>query len=419
MQLFQNIRDFRRDPIRSTIIESLDYTFAANTPSTKVINFLKSSGEIVADRIIVVGFGKAAIEMYKGAKDYLGERIWRSAIIAPEYEIVDDDASVLPGGHPLPTSESIKSSLRLLDSLNGLKDGDLVVVLISGGGSSLFEVLRDGINLELFNESINCLMKNGANISEINAIRYVYSEVKGGGLLKYTFPAKVLGLIISDVPGDDVNTVASGPTGSPPSRETINHVMEKFGRVCQFSKNYKEEPRNQSYCVNHIILRNLDFVNSVVEFLKRRGEEVVSLGSGIQGSTIETARLMLDNMRMRYENLKRGFFVVGGGETSTTRIGHAKGGRNLELCLRALALIEEGEKIYFGSFGTDGVDGSSGAMGAIVDNHTLALLGKKKIDEFLSKSESLLPLQMTQDVIFTGPTGTNVSDIFISYYSKE
>ncbi|MEM0130086.1 MAG: DUF4147 domain-containing protein [Thermoplasmatales archaeon] len=419
MHLFSNIKEFRVSPIRENILKALDFSFTVNSPREKVMNFLRGLDDIGTGRVTIIGFGKAAVEMFKGAKEYFGNRVWRSVLIAPGYEINEPESSVLPGGHPLPTAESIRSSLKLLESLKGLSEDDLVVALISGGGSSLFEALRSGCNLDYFNSLVSCLMRNGASISEINAIRYICSEVKGGGLLKYTFPARVLGLIISDVPGDDVNTVASGPTGAPPSIDSINAVIEKYDRVCRFPNIPYSRDFARSPCRNHIILRNADFVDAVVTYLMNKGEIAVNVGSGIQDSTQAVAQVILKRARNEFRKWKRGLYMVGGGETSTVRVGNAKGGRNLELCLRVLTLIEDGEKIYFGSFGTDGIDGSSGAMGALVDNQTLSILGREKIEDFLSRSESLSPLLETHDVLYTGPTGTNVSDIFIIYYSRE
>ncbi|MEM4778741.1 MAG: DUF4147 domain-containing protein [Thermoplasmatales archaeon] len=419
MHLFSNINNFRVSPIRETILNALDFSFTVNSPRERVINFLRGLGDVGKGKVVIIGFGKAAVEMFKGAREYFGDRVWRSVVIAPEYEINKSESNVLYGGHPLPTTESIMSSLRLLESLKGLSEDDLVVALISGGGSSLFEVLRSGCNLDDFNSLISCLMRNGASISEINAIRYICSEVKGGGLLKYTFPASVLGLIISDVPGDDVNTVASGPTGSTPTTASINAVIRKYDRVCKFPSFPDSRDFPRSPCKNYIILKNSDFVEAIVTYLTNRGEIAVNIGSGIQDSTQAVAQEILRRARNEFKKSKRGLFMVGGGETSTVRVGNAKGGRNLELCLRVLTLIEDGEKVYFGSFGTDGIDGSSDAMGALVDNETLSILGREKIEDFLSRSESLSPLLESHDVLFTGPTGTNVSDIFIIYYTRE
>ncbi|MGC8645114.1 MAG: glycerate kinase type-2 family protein [Thermoplasmata archaeon] len=416
----KGLRDFRTDSIRMDILDSLDYAFRTSSPRKHVLEFLAHTGlRESGARVFVVGFGKAAKEMFLGAREYFGDGIQNSAVIVPEYENSDSGEKFLHGGHPIPTEGSLSSSLSLLRTLKELHEGDVVLVLISGGGSSLFEVLREGVTLGEYNRAVSCVMKEGANIYELNSIRYLYSEVKGGGFLKYTYPARVLSLIVSDVPGDDVDTVASGPTGNPPGPDRVTEALRKYGDLCHLPPMPERRVGQSSPCSNHIILRNRDFVDSVAERLKSRGYPVVNLDSGIQGSTKEVASLLLGKMRESYDELGKGFFIVGGGETSTMRIGSAKGGRNLELCLRILILLEGREEIHFASIGTDGMDGSSDAMGAIVDNQTLETLGKNRIMSHLSKSESLQPLLETKDVLFTGPTGTNLSDVFIAYYSKE
>jgi len=414
----KNPEDFRMSGIRGEILESLDYAFRKNSPEKVVSQFLHNINfSNPGGRVVVVGFGKAARGMFRGARQYLEGKIYHHAIIVPEYER-DGQDELLYGGHPLPTGESIASSLALLDALKGLNEEDVVLVLISGGGSSLFEVLRDGITLEEYNRAVGCVMEKGADIYELNSIRYLYSEVKGGGLLRYTYPAKVLGLIISDVPGDDIDTVSSGPTANAPSAERIDASLRKYGDVCNLPRPPETIKGRRSPSTNYIILRNQDFIESIVEYLRSRGYTVVNLGSTVRGSTQQVASFLMSQMRKNFDTYGRGFLMVGGGETSTVRLGEAKGGRNLELCLRVLLLLGEDEEVYFGSFGTDGIDGSSGAMGAIVDSKTLSSLGKERILSHLGRSESLLPLLETKDVLFTGPTGTNLSDVFVAYYSK-
>jgi glycerate 2-kinase len=418
VEILSNQRGFRRTPIREKIVDSLECAFEQNSPELKVLSFLKEREEMDFDgNLHVVGFGKAARGMFEGARKYFGNKITTARIIVPIEDKEDLVYPFLPGNHPLPSRESMESSKALLNSLKNLGKGDLVLVLISGGGSSLFESIKDGVDLVEYNETVKCLMRGGANIAELNSIRYLFSKTKGGGLLNFTYPAKVISLIISDVPGDFENTVASGPTSIPPKQSVIENTIKKFGHLCTIPQ-FVKEPENISYrASNNVILKNSDFVNSVCEKGTKNGLNTVNLGSGIEGSTEQVARFLVGKMRKLYERYKVPIFVVGGGETSTKLVESGIGGRNLELCLRVLLLMNKDEDFVFGSFGTDGIDGTSKAMGAIVDSETLSSLDRKYVFRALSMSNSLAPLELTNDVLFTGRTGTNLADIFTGYYA--
>ncbi len=418
MEFFRELSGFRGSPIRNEIIDSLDHAFNENLPETRVLNFLrKKRGLEFGGRLIVIGFGKASRGMFNGVKQFFGDRISDAAIIVPTLEHEEISAPFLPGNHPFPSNESIESSKIVLDLLKNLKQEDLVIVLISGGGSSLFEVLKEGVDLKSFNETVNCLMKNGASISELNAIRYLFSNTKGGGLLSYTYPAKVLGLIISDVPGDSIETVASGPTSAPPSPDFIHKVNEKFRDRCSVPSLDSSRVTLKSIPDNEIVLKNSDFVASILNSVTRNGHIAYNIGSDIEGSTNSVAKLLVEKMREKFRKNRSPVFVVGGGESSTNAKLNAIGGRNLETCLQVLLLMDNDEVFAFGSIGTDGIDGTSKAMGAIVDDQSLRILDREYIRESISTSQSLAPLEKSKDVLFTGFTGANVADIYIGYYA--
>lgn len=421
MKVFKDLTNFRKDGIRLVILEAVDSAFLVNDPESIVRDFL---GQRILKgsngRIFVIGFGKAARKMYEGASKALAEKIYSSAIIVRDEDGSSSTDEFLIGDHPLPQERSIKSSTKLMESIRNLTQDDTIIVLVSGGGSAMFELLEDYANLRNYNSAIECLMRAGANVRELNAVRYLHSKTKGGGLLQYTYPAKVLGLIISDVPGDRIDTVASGPTSGSPSDEFLENVLEKYGGSCKLpSIRKKRENVLKSTAGNYIVLRNADFLNVIKKELTLKGSSVLEIGTGISGSTKEVAQMLVSKVRAFYWIKGRPFFFIGGGETSTVVKHQARGGRNLELCLRFISKMNRNEVFTFGSFGTDGMDGSSGAMGAIVDQESLKLLGKKNISQQLKRSESLEPLTRTKDVLITGPTGTNVSDIFVGYYAGE
>ena len=418
MELLKLPRDFRRSRIRDSIIDSIDFAFRQNDPELKVLNFLKERIDPECGRRLrVVGFGKAGKGMYEGVKRYFGERISSAKIIVP---MPDDGRLVgpfLPGDHPLPSVNTLKSSETLVTSVKGLTSDDVVLVLISGGGSSLFELLRDDTDLESYNRTISCMMKSGADITELNAIRYLFSKTKGGGFLNYTYPARVIGIIVSDVPGDAEEVVASGPTSTPPESSSIDQVVARYGQQCSIQNRRVKYETREYRAENYVVLKNSDFVKSVSQKLEIGGFRVVSLGSRIEGNTETVARFLVNKMKSVYERERVPVFVVGGGETSTRLTGMGIGGRNLELSLRVLLLMGDEEDFAFASIGTDGMDGTSKAMGGVVDSKTLNILDRNYIRDSLSTSDSLEPLVQSGDVLFTGFTGTNVADIFISYYA--
>ena len=418
MEFLRDLRGFRRTPTRDELVNAIDYAFVKNLPEQRVLSFLSQSKDLeIEGRLVVIGFGKAGRGMYEGARKFFADRISTATIIIPAQAKEELEHPFFQGNHPFPSNESIKSSRLLIDSLRNLEREDLVLVLISGGGSSLFEIPRKGVKLEKYNRTINCMMKNGANIEEMNAVRFLFSSTKGGGLLNFTYPARVLSLIISDVPGDSESVVASGPTSPPQKQTLIRKTLVKYGQCGDVPHVSREKPVRSYKADNNVILKNSDFVRAIHERLVKKGFASANMGSGIVGDTDLVAKDFVNKMRSFHKKEKKPIFVVGGGETSTRFTGNGIGGRNLELTLKVLLLMKKNEEFAFGSIGTDGQDGTSGAMGAIVDNDTLKSLDREFIINKLSKSESLEPLKSTKDVLFTGPTGTNVADIFVGYYA--
>jgi glycerate 2-kinase len=416
-------QDLRKDGKRKEILEAVNQAFFKNDPALKVRSYIENRSDILkSKRIKVIGFGKAAYEMYLGAQQALGNRIVYGGIIIPDDLVVDNNiinAEVFHGTHPFLSEKSIDSTEKLISKLSPLSREDTVLVLISGGGSSLFELLNEGITLEKYREITKCMMDNGADIQELNAVRYLFSKVKGGKLKNFLYPARIISLIISDVPGDDIRFIASGPLSDPPDDSLIFKTIKKFGKKCSLDFNYKYINNLKNFdAENNIIIRNEDFVFEISEYLKTRGHSVLNLGSGISGSVTNVSRMIHRISEDYFRLIDRPYFFVGGGETSVKVRGKGIGGRNLEMCLRFILNIKKGEIFIFSSIGTDGIDGPSNAMGGIVDNYTLNVLSKRKIRDFLSNSESLTPLKISKDVIITGRTGNNVSDIFVGYVEK-
>lgn len=413
--------DLRKEGRRLDILEAVAHAFRENDPSVRVRKFLEARADLSeSGRIFVIGFGKAARAMYRGAKEVLGDRIFYGGIILPDDDLDEKDGTeVFPGTHPLLSEKSINSTIALLSKVKNLRDNDVVVVLISGGGSSLFEMLEEGVTLEDYIRITKCMMNHGADIQELNAVRFLLSRVKGGGLRELLCPARIIGLIISDVPGDDVRFIASGPLADPPDQDFIYKTLRKFGKTCGIhTEAIHKKYSGKCKAENHILLRNEDFVNSISDYLRGRGNRVLNLGSGVNGRVTVVSRLIYSISKTYFSLIKGPFFIVGGGETSVNVRGDGIGGRNLEMCLRFILNSGNKDVFVFSSIGTDGIDGPSNAMGGMVDQSTSVILSRKRIREYLRRSESLAPLMETKDVIISGRTGNNVSDIFIGYIER-
>lgn len=378
--------------------------------------------------VYVIGFGKASLKMYGGIRNEISGAAKYCGIIVPDGE---DGASeypeleVLKGNHPIPALGSLESSRRILAPLKGLQEDDLVIVLISGGGSALFEIPEKGFTIDEIGNTAKCLMESGADIHELNAVRHVMSSVKGGKLARMLFPAEVHSFIISDVPGDDPAVIASGPLAKPSSdRAYMSGVVEKYSGKCKVLKR-KEflgpaepvEPKVFKHVTNKMILKNMDFVNLISSMLAGSGDDIATIPEPVTGDVRKTAQWFAEKMRKQYRISGKPVWIVGGGETTAEVHGNGSGGRNCELSLRVALNMEEGEDFMFASLGSDGIDGSSPAMGGITDTQLMGKTSRDEIEASLSGSDSYTLLKKYDSAVMTGYTGTNVSDIFISYYA--
>lgn len=377
-------------------------------------------------RTLVIGFGKAAIGMYRGVRNALKGNITSAWIIIPEDEKYDEDfeeLSVLRGTHPITGHLTEESSRKVLSGIGKLTERDIVIVLISGGGSALFEVPVPGVTIDDVAEISKCLMDSDANIYELNTFRKFYSTVKGGKLAELLRPAKVYGLIVSDVFGDDLSMIASGPlTHSYESEKDLDSITEKFGGSCQLLRDIRSKADTHSIqsgvftnVKTELVLRNRDFVEELRTIISSTGFDCISLGSDINGDVTRVAETLAEVLEDLYSVKKNGFWFAFGGETTVTVSGSGHGGRNQELALRMLKKLR-GRDFLFMSIGTDGIDGKSPAMGAIVDNELAERLNDDEISEYLSRSDSYTLLSGYDSAIITGRTGTNVSDVALGYY---
>jgi hydroxypyruvate reductase len=386
------------------------------------------------ENIYVIGAGKASAAMAQAVENRLSGRI-TSGLINVKYGHSRPlkTIAVQEAGHPVPDRAGMNGSEQIMRLLEGTSKNDLVIVLISGGGSALLPLPAEGLELEDIQKTTQVLLEVGANIDEINTIRKHISRVKGGWLAKQAYPAAVVSLILSDVIGDHLESIASGPTA--PDSSTFSDclaVVEKFGiqrriprRVFDFIalglKGKKEEtvkPEDPVFqrVQNVIVGSNIQAVRAARKKALNLGYNSLILSSAIEGETREVAKVfaaVAKEIISSANPLSSPACLISGGETTVTIRGRGLGGRNQEFVLASAIAIDGLDNIVILSCGTDGTDGPTDAAGAIADGRTLERARNRglKADEFLSDNDSYHFFQALDDLILTGPTFTNVMDI--------
>ena len=426
--LIQNYEEIGTSNLRRKILDLVDRSISEFYPATimrKEIDSLKAVFQN-SKRLFIIGFGKCSLSMFRGIPDSLSEMAEYSGVIVPKNLETRDYGGrpeILKGNHPIIGTDTEVSSRKLLSKLSRLSEDDTVLVLISGGGSALFEIPEDGITYDFIASISKCMMNNGGNIDELNAMRQSISKVKGGKLAGILYPSRVFSFVISDVPGDREDIIASGPlVRAQTTKEERKSIIKKFEPLCPDLKkiddgyiDYKIPDESFKRVKQKIILKNHDIVQYFVNKLRNDGNSVVDLGSNIQGNVKDSSEYFVEQMKKAYSNLGP-YYVVGGGETTVDVRGNGIGGRNCELSVRVARLMEKDDEFMFSSIGTDGIDGISPAMGGIVDREFLNETSKAEIDESLEKNDTYNLLNKKRSAIITGFTENNVSDIMIGYY---
>jgi glycerate-2-kinase len=361
----------------------------------------------------LVAFGKASLGMSRAILDCFNIE---SGVVSTNENDLPSRGKIeyFRGGHPFPNAESVKAAKRAIEIMKSATSEDLVIFAISGGGSALFEYPK--VDLEILNGITKKLMNSGADIQELNTVRKVLSYVKGGKIAGFT-KARIVSFVISDVIGDDLSTIASGPTYPQSTNvEDAIAIMEKYKiKVPSFQKDDAVSRNN----VEHVIVAsNKDACNQARKFLKDVGYDSIYLGSAIQGEAREVAKVLggiYTEVERGNSDFKKPIAIVSGGETIVTVKGNGKGGRNQELALAMVEIIK-GKNITFASFGTDGIDGNSPADGAIVDGQTFDMVKALGIDskDYLARNDSFTFFDKLSLALITGPTGTNVMDVQIA-----
>ena len=363
-------------------------------------------------RVIVVGAGKATQTMALGAERVLGRRIDVGFI-----NVKDQHTAALKRieqnecGHPVPDERGQRGAAKILELARTAGPDDMVVCLISGGGSALLPLPAPGFTLAEKQEITKALLACGANIHEINAVRKHISAIKGGQLAAAAAPAQVLALILSDVIGDPLDVIGSGPTA--PDSSTIadaRAVLAKYGIERTLPE--RETPKTLDNVENVIVGSNRLAVDAAARTARELGYKPLVLSTTIEGETRDVARMhaaILREIREYGRPVKAPCCVISGGETTVTMRGDGLGGRNQEFALAAALDIAGLRNVLAFSAGTDGTDGPTDAAGAMSDGRTVERNADAKA--FLARNDSYHYFEALGDLVKTGPTGTNVMDV--------
>ncbi len=370
---------------------------------------MRATGE--GGKIIVLALGKAAMRMAQAANDLLVGNVEITVITNYENAKPVDFAKVYAAGHPVPDQNGARAAMDVITILQNAGPNDRILALISGGGSALLPAPVQGISLQDKAEVSRLLLSCGAKIGEINLVRQQLSRLKGGGFLRFAAPAPVRALILSDVVGDDLRLVASGPTvAAVGSKKQAVEVLKIYKIWCELPlavQDYLLSPQPElprfPKAENQLVGSNAISLDA----MKRAAPEAHLSKPALTGDVQQAAEIIA--------NSAKGVTLFGG-ETTVCIRGDGLGGRNQELALRLSLLAEKqgwsGCWVFL-SGGTDGRDGPCDAAGAIVDNNTLTRMRAAGVlpERMLDNNDSYHALKASGDLLMTGATGTNVADL--------
>jgi len=431
--------------LRSDGMEIFNHALRAVDPVEAVKRHLKLEGEDLRvngkvyplrdyGHISVIGGGKAGASMAVAVEEILGDRITRG-VINVKYGHLSELRRVKLNevGHPIPDQKGVSGAEEIGGLLEKLGEKDLVICLISGGGSALLPSPAEGISLEDKQKMTNLLLECGANINEINAIRKHISKLKGGGLARLAYPSTLITFILSDVVGDPLDVIGSGPT--VPDTSTFGecmailrkyHLSEKVpepikGRIQRGIKGEIEETPKAGNPIfekthNVIVGSNIIAVKAAEQRARELGYKPLILSTFIEGETKEVARVhaaIAKEIAKTNHPIGPPACVISGGETTVTIRGKGLGGRNQEFVLASALDIQGLKDIVVLSGGTDGTDGPTDAAGAIADVDTVRRAHELGLDPtaYLADNDSYHFFEKLGDLLVTGPTNTNVMDL--------
>lgn len=393
-------------------------------------------------RVFLIGAGKAGAPMAQAAAQILADRLTGGAVIVKDGYGIDEvrfpaSLQIIEAGHPLPDERGAAASREILNLLSQANERDLVICLLSGGGSALLTAPAEGITLTELQQTVSLLLRSGADIGEINAVRKHLDMIKGGGLARVAAPARVISFILSDVVGDSLDIVASGPTTPDPTTfDQALAILHKYRLLEQLppaillhlqrgaagaeAETLKPEDPLLGGVQNLLVGSNGMAAQAAANAATAAGFNTRVLTTTLQGEARLVGRLLAvaaRDLAGGQSVLQRPACLIAGGETTVTVRGDGKGGRNQELALAAVEAMSGLPGTLLVTLATDGGDGPTDAAGAVVSGETLArarTLGLSPA-EYLMRNDAYRFFDGLGDLLKPGPTNTNVNDLVLLF----
>ncbi|NLC24636.1 MAG: glycerate kinase [Oxalobacter sp.] len=377
-------------------------------------------------RTLVVGAGKGAAAMAKVVEDHYKEDVL-GLVVAPYGHGADTTfIEVVEAAHPVPDEAGKNAARRIMEMVSGLTDKDLVLCLISGGGSALLSLPAEGMTLQEKQDINHALLRSGASISEMNCVRKHLSQIKGGRLALACAPAHVVTLMISDIPGDDPAVIASGPTLPDPTtcadalailKKYRIDLPENIGEHLESGAWETPKPGDVRFARNesHVIARAQDALDAAASMSRAAGITPYILSDRIEGEARDIALMhaaMAQQVVTHAQPFAKPCLMISGGETTVTLRGNGRGGRNTEFLLGFAIAMEALPGVYAIACDTDGIDGSEDNAGALYMPDSLSRARRKGINarSLLENNNGHYFFSILDDLLVTGPSRTNVND---------
>ncbi len=431
-----NSKTLNAHPSGEKIKKILNAAISAVEPGAAIRRFVRLEGDFLVvdqtridlstkNKVVVAAIGKAAVAMGECMADLLGHKMHRGLIV-PKHLPADHNPrfEIILGGHPVPNENSLNAGERLISLAHGLTEDDLLICLISGGGSALVTSPYPGITLTDMQELTRILLDCGARIDEINSLRRHLDQIKGGGLARAAAPAEVISLILSDVVGSPLEAIASGPTAPDPSTLTdVFAIIERYQLIDKlpvgirtFLQRSVETPKPGDPLFNHVqnvlVASNELAARAALDQAAKLGFAIKSLGNAWQGEARQVAQTLVEKLKSESCGEKP-LCLAAGGETTVTIRGNGLGGRNQELALAAVDLLAGNPNQLLVTLATDGEDGPTDAAGAVVSGKSLSRAQELGLapTAFLDNNDAYHFFENLGDLLKPGPSGTNVNDL--------
>ncbi|MBP1468575.1 glycerate kinase [Candidatus Chloroploca sp. M-50] len=447
----------RREPRGATITQIIATALAAVDPAAAVARYLRREGETLQigerrldlatlDRVILVGAGKAGAPMAYAAAHVLDDKLSAGLVVVKDGHLAEPPQPTPPcfarlhlveAGHPVPDERGVAAAQAMVELLADLTERDLVLAVISGGGSALLTLPVPGVSLTDLQQLTSALLACGATIGEINTLRKQLDQLKGGGLAHIAAPATLITLILSDVVGNPLDIIASGPTVPDPTTAVdALSILDRYDLVeqtppailayLQGSNTGTRSPEQasdaQSFArvTNLLVGDNRQAAVAALETARQAGFAPLLLTTSLEGEAREAGRMLaaiLREIALSGNPLPRPACLIAGGETTVTLRGNGRGGRNQELALAAVKALDGLPNVALIALATDGGDGPTDAAGAVVTGATAERARALGLDPdaFLANNDAYHFFQALDDLLLTGPTSTNVNDLTLLF----